>query len=65
MMNFQTIRNNKYATVALWVSVGVVTSILGNAIYKNIRKKGSITDGKETLNVEMKNLIAAIDKQPK
>ena len=65
MINFQTIRTNKTATVALWVSIGVVTAIVGNAIYKNIRKKGSITDGNETLNTEMKNLIAAIDKQPK
>jgi hypothetical protein len=65
MINFQTIRNNKYATVALWVSVGLVTAVVGNAIYKNIRKKGSITDGNEKLNTDMKNLIAAIDKQPK
>ena len=65
MINFQTIRTSKTATVALWVSVGVVTAIVGNAIYKNIRKKGNITDGNENLNTEMKNLIAAIDKQPK
>ena len=65
MMNFQTIKTNKTAKVAFWISIGVVTAILGNAIYKNIRKKGSITDGNENLNTEMKNLIAAIDKQPK
>jgi hypothetical protein len=65
MINYQTIRTSKTATVALWVSVGVVTAILGNAIYKNIRKKGSVTDGNEKLNTEMKNLIEAIDKQPK
>jgi hypothetical protein len=47
------------------VSVGLVTAIVGNAVYKNIRKKGSITDGNEKLNTDMKNLIAAIDKQPK
>ena len=64
-MNFQTIKTNKTAKVAFWVSIGMVTAILGNAIYKNIRKKGSITDGNENLNTEMKNLIAAIDKQPK
>ena len=64
MINYQTIRTSKTATVALWVSVGVVTAILGNAIYKNIRKKGSVTDGNEKLNTEMKNLIEAIDKQP-
>ena len=65
MINYQTIRTSKTATVTLWVSVGVVTAILGNAIYKNIRKKGSVTDGNEKLNTEMKNLIEAIDKQPK
>lgn len=64
-MNFQTIRTSKTATVALWVSIGVVTAIVGNAIYKNIRKKGSVGDGNEKLNTEMKNLIEAIDKQPK
>jgi len=65
MINFQTIRTSKTATVARWVSVGVVTAIVGNAIYKNIRKKGTVTDGNEKLNTEMKNLIEAIDKQPK
>ena len=65
MIKFQTIRTSKTATVALWVSVGVVTAIVGNAIYKNIRKKGTVTDGNEKLNTEMKNLIEAIDKQPK
>jgi len=65
MINFQTIRTSKTATVALWVSVGVVTAIVGNSIYKNIRKKGTVTDGNEKLNTEMKNLIEAIDKQPK
>ena len=65
VMNYQNIRNNKYATVALWVSLGVVGTIVGRAIYKSIRKKGTSLDGNEKLNREMKVLIEAIKKEPK
>jgi hypothetical protein len=64
-MNFQNIRSNKYATVALWVSIGVVGTFLGRVIYKSVRKKGTSLDGNERLNREMKVLIEAIKKEPK
>lgn len=51
--------------IVLWVSIGIVVSILGNAILKNVRKKASITDGNTTLDTEMKDLIEKIKNEPK
>lgn len=65
MINYQNIKNNKYASVALYVSIGVVVAIMGGAIYKSIRKKGSSLDGNTKLDKEMVDLITAIKKEPK
>jgi hypothetical protein len=51
--------------IVLWVSIGIVGSILINALYKNIRKKGGVSDTNPTLDNEMKDLIEKIKKEPK
>lgn len=57
--------NTNTKNILLWVSIGVVGTILGRAFFMTIRKKGTITDGNTKLNAEMEDLILRIKNEPK